>query len=190
MSNIEQRRIARQFAFATHKNVPVEIVPGLQFPEETGQSFHWTTPGGRPVYHPNAYRRAWGKPVYNNSTLCVTVGTLFFPIYSAVCRVQWWLNSELDFARQNGDWEKVESLSELESIIQISSKTWDSQFSQLKQYRSIYKNRCGKPLNDSINALLQLWMKSTVLSQIETIEAPNRLREALKSAVVETAKAA
>ena len=40
----------------------------------SGASYFWTTPGGDPVNFPNAYRRAFGKPVYHGSTYVITVG--------------------------------------------------------------------------------------------------------------------
>lgn len=55
-------------------NYPIEIVPGYAAPTLKGRSYYWTTPGGQPVYHPNAYRRAWGKPVYNASSRRIEVG--------------------------------------------------------------------------------------------------------------------
>lgn len=67
------RRVCREIAGA-HRSMPVRLVAGSQAPVVTGRSYHWVTPGGRPVHHPNAYRRAWGKPIYVCSTLSVEVG--------------------------------------------------------------------------------------------------------------------
>ena len=55
-------------------HVPVTIVDGDQEPESDYRSYYYTTPGGRPVYHPSAYRRAWGKPVYHCASGGITVG--------------------------------------------------------------------------------------------------------------------
>jgi len=66
-------RVARA-ACGAHASCRVEIVPGDASPAMEGDGFHYTTPGGRSVYHPNAYRRAWGKPVYHGSTIRVEVG--------------------------------------------------------------------------------------------------------------------
>jgi hypothetical protein len=54
--------------------VRIDVVDGARAPEMTGEAGHYTTPGGKPVYHPNAYRKAWGKPVYHCSTISVEVG--------------------------------------------------------------------------------------------------------------------
>lgn len=53
---------------------PIVEVDGFDPPRREGRAGRFTTPGGRPVYHPNAYRRAWGKPVYHRSTLRIVVG--------------------------------------------------------------------------------------------------------------------
>lgn len=67
-------RPVRAAAGCTGKPWPVVIVDGDGKPSLKGESYHFTTPGGRPVYYPNAYRRAYGKPVYNASTLHIEVG--------------------------------------------------------------------------------------------------------------------
>lgn len=53
---------------------PIRFRDGFARPKLVGRSYHWTTPGGRPVYHPSAYRRAFGRPVYHGSTLEIVVG--------------------------------------------------------------------------------------------------------------------
>lgn len=70
------RRAARR-AVDAHASCPVVLIPGDNPPKLVGESFHFTTPGGRPVRYPNAYRRAYGKPVYHPSTLRVEVGAGF-----------------------------------------------------------------------------------------------------------------
>lgn len=60
---------------ASGTSYPIRIVDGsAAAPELVGESHHYVTPGGKPVYHPNAYRRAWGKPIYVSSTRAITVG--------------------------------------------------------------------------------------------------------------------
>jgi hypothetical protein len=55
-------------------HLPIAVVDGEASPVVVGESAQWTTPGGSPVRYPNAYRRAWGKPVYHCSTRRVVVG--------------------------------------------------------------------------------------------------------------------
>ncbi len=43
-------------------------------PVYEGSSWYYTTPSGSPVQYPNAYRRAYGKPVYHAADHVVTVG--------------------------------------------------------------------------------------------------------------------
>lgn len=52
-------------------SVPVEIVKGDSPPKMQGESFYYTTPGGKPIYAPSAYK--WPK-VYHGSTLRIEVG--------------------------------------------------------------------------------------------------------------------
>lgn len=59
------QRIARE------KGRWVEVTPGAKAPEAEGTSYYFTTPGGKPINHPNAYR--WPK-VYHPSTRHVEVG--------------------------------------------------------------------------------------------------------------------
>jgi hypothetical protein len=67
------RKMAR-LAAGAHTSCPVKVVDGDVAPHCTGERSHYVTPSGKPVYHPNAYRRAFGKPVYVASTLAVEVG--------------------------------------------------------------------------------------------------------------------
>lgn len=64
----------RRAARASRNNLPVVIVAGDAPPRERGSGWHYTTPGGDPVRYPNAYRKAWGKPVYHPSTSRIEVG--------------------------------------------------------------------------------------------------------------------
>lgn len=52
---------------------PILVVGGSRGPRLAGEGFHHVTPGGRPVRFPNAYRRAYGKPVYVASTVRIEV---------------------------------------------------------------------------------------------------------------------
>lgn len=58
----------------TDGTVPVVVVAGKIRPRLVGHGSYYTTPSGAPVHHPNAYRSAWGKPVYHCSTRRVEVG--------------------------------------------------------------------------------------------------------------------
>ena len=46
---------------------PIEIVQG-------SDAAHYVNKSGDIIHHPNAYRRAWGKPIYVASTLRIVVG--------------------------------------------------------------------------------------------------------------------
>jgi hypothetical protein len=69
-------------------NRPVEIVDGPAAPRMKGESWHYTTPGGKPIHYPNAYR--WPK-VYHNSTLRIVVG-------------REWLDANRDIERYRDEW--------------------------------------------------------------------------------------
>lgn len=58
-----------------HKSCPVIIIAGNNPPKLLGQSFHYENKSGDRIWHPNAYRAKWGKPIYVRSTLRVEVGS-------------------------------------------------------------------------------------------------------------------
>jgi hypothetical protein len=69
----------RRFAIQHNKGysytaATIEVIEGWETPHFIGNSFRWETKSGKPVYHPNAYRRAWGKPIYIPSTRRIVVG--------------------------------------------------------------------------------------------------------------------
>jgi hypothetical protein len=70
----EYRTYVRAQAKASGSTCPIQVVPGTAAPHLTGSSFYFTTPGGKPVYYPSAYRKAFGRPVYNSSTRRIEVG--------------------------------------------------------------------------------------------------------------------
>lgn len=70
MTTIDIERVARMWC-GVRANMPVEIVDGDAPPKVCGEGFHWTTPGGKPIRYPNAYK--WEK-VYHASTIRVEVG--------------------------------------------------------------------------------------------------------------------
>ena len=67
-------KVVRAAAGQPGSHYPIKIEDGFAAPRLAGDGCYWTTPSGRPVYHPNAYRRAWGKTVYHCSTLEIVVG--------------------------------------------------------------------------------------------------------------------
>jgi hypothetical protein len=71
--SLSQRRAIRHACHAGCR-MPIRIVVGNAHPHQVGEGYRWETIGGKPVYYPNAYRRAWGKPVYVPSSRCVEVG--------------------------------------------------------------------------------------------------------------------
>jgi hypothetical protein len=70
----EERTALRAIAGVYQAHPPVYVVDGCGSPTLLGDFGHWTTPSGKPVAYPNAYRRAFGRPVYHCSTLRVIVG--------------------------------------------------------------------------------------------------------------------
>jgi hypothetical protein len=74
------RRAARLAAGGPEAHaVPVEVIPGSsEAPKYSGERGHYTTPGGKAVHFPSAYRMK-GRTVYHRSTEKVTVGELWRP---------------------------------------------------------------------------------------------------------------
>ena len=62
-------------AVSARPNCPIYIVSGNQPPKLMGRSYYYTNKSGDEIRHPNAYRRAWGKPIYMPSTRRVEVGS-------------------------------------------------------------------------------------------------------------------
>ncbi len=62
-------------AVSARSNCPIRIVKGESPPKLKGRSYYYTNKSGDEIYHPNAYRKAWGKPIYNPSTIRVEVGS-------------------------------------------------------------------------------------------------------------------
>lgn len=68
------KRLLRE-AVGARSNCPIQIVTGNSPPKLTGRSYYYTNKSGDVIYHPNAYIRAWGKPIYNRSTIRIEVGS-------------------------------------------------------------------------------------------------------------------
>ncbi len=58
-------------------NIPVEVVPGKSKPVIKGRGYCFRSKSGDLIRYPNAYAKAWGKPIYYPSTLRVEVGAKF-----------------------------------------------------------------------------------------------------------------
>lgn len=74
MSDKELRKRIRLEADCTSKPYPLELVDGDSPPRTVGCSYGFTNKRGDKIYHPNAYMRAWGKPIYHPSSLRVEIG--------------------------------------------------------------------------------------------------------------------
>jgi hypothetical protein len=58
-----------------HTTCPIHIILGSKAPSLKGESYYYSNKHGDRIWHPGAYRRAWGKPIYHSSTLRVEVGS-------------------------------------------------------------------------------------------------------------------
>lgn len=67
------RQMVRR-AVNARNNCPIKIVSGSNPPKLVGRQHYWTNKSGDEIRYPSAYRRAWGKPIYNASTIRVEVG--------------------------------------------------------------------------------------------------------------------
>lgn len=72
------KRAARKAAGAGAR-VRVELVVGDESPRQIGTAAYWETPSGARCHYPNAYRKAYGRPVYIHSTIRVQVGAGWMP---------------------------------------------------------------------------------------------------------------
>jgi len=68
------KRWIRKSAGANN-NTPIHIVEGSLPPKLCGKSGYYINASGDIIHHPNAYRKAWGKPIYIRSTIRVEVGS-------------------------------------------------------------------------------------------------------------------
>lgn len=67
-------KIVRADAQAPGSPYPIEVIAGAVSCWLTGKSWYYVNASGDIVRHPNAYRRAWGKPIYVGSTKRIVVG--------------------------------------------------------------------------------------------------------------------
>jgi hypothetical protein len=56
-------------------NCRIVVVDGDSPPKLRGKSYYHTNKSGDIIRHPNAYKRAWGKPIYVPSSIRVEVGS-------------------------------------------------------------------------------------------------------------------
>lgn len=77
---LERNRFVRGWVGAG-PHWPVVVVPGDGSPSPEGCAAYYTNARGNVVHHPNAYRRAWGKPTYHHSTRRVEVGDEWLATY-------------------------------------------------------------------------------------------------------------
>ena len=64
----------RKYLGLEGKSYPIEIEEGFSPPRREGESHHYINKSGGRVWYPNAYRRAYGKPIYVHSTVRILVG--------------------------------------------------------------------------------------------------------------------
>jgi len=55
-------------------NIKVILIAGNQPPKLVGRKGHYENKSGDIIRYPNAYRKAWGKPIYVHSTIRIEVG--------------------------------------------------------------------------------------------------------------------
>jgi len=66
--------LLRTLAGARGKSVPITFDGQNLEPRLVGEPARYETPSGKPVYYPNAYRKAFGRPIRIASTYRVVVG--------------------------------------------------------------------------------------------------------------------
>lgn len=67
------KRVLRK-SLGTRNNCPVKIIEGFSAPKLKGSGFHYTNKSGEIIRYPKAYMKAYGKPIYNQSSLRIEVG--------------------------------------------------------------------------------------------------------------------
>lgn len=81
-----ERRVIRDLA-GVPSHYPVVVDPSEDLPKVAGVGYRHETPSGELVRHPNAYRQAFGKPVYVASTRRVVVGVEFARAVRSLVRI-------------------------------------------------------------------------------------------------------
>ena len=65
----------REVAGAKGTNCPIKVVIGNNPPTLKGRSWCYQNKSGDVIRYVNAYKRAWGKPIYVHSTRRIEVGS-------------------------------------------------------------------------------------------------------------------
>lgn len=73
-SNMRLRKYIRQQAEEVGTPYPLAVVDGAEPPQKVGRSFYWTNKSGIEITYPNAYRKKYGNPIYNGSSMRIEVG--------------------------------------------------------------------------------------------------------------------
>lgn len=75
-----------------YNSVPIIIGDGNHPPKLKGNSFRYENKSGNVINYPNAYRKAFGKPIYINSTRHILVGSKWLKklevdlLYNKLCK--------------------------------------------------------------------------------------------------------
>ncbi len=71
----ECRRYLKRHGYRGRNNLSVKVVDGNKPPHITGDSWHYTTRGGRYIRHPSSYAKTgWSNMVYVYSDKHISVG--------------------------------------------------------------------------------------------------------------------
>jgi hypothetical protein len=76
------RKYVRRMCDQVGTAYPIEVVEGYSEPTVKGRSWHYENASGDLISFPNAYRRAWGKPIYTASTRRIEVGADWLRIHA------------------------------------------------------------------------------------------------------------
>ena len=75
MNNILLRKAIRKAANCVGSTIPILFIDGDSAPPKyKGSPHHYRNKSGDVIHSSNAYRRAWGKPIYYPSTQRIEVG--------------------------------------------------------------------------------------------------------------------
>lgn len=70
----QRTALRRLLGYDGDTSIPIVVVAGDGEPVTFGRAGHYETKTGILVRHPNAYRAAWGKPIYVRSTFYIQIG--------------------------------------------------------------------------------------------------------------------